>query len=53
MSDCLCDLDGDWWACIDGAVYGPCEHAVCSGVCEYKHDCDCSCHAHVTPVGPS
>lgn len=43
-SDCRCDLDEEYWACIDGRVYGPCEHEACSGVCEYKHDCDHGCH---------
>ncbi len=46
--DCACDLDGDWWMCLDGRVYGPCEwqeddHA-CGGVCELKGDCRHSCH---------
>ena len=43
-TDCACDLDGDWQACCDGAIYGPCEDDNCGGVCEYKGDCTCSCH---------
>jgi hypothetical protein len=30
--------------CIDGIVYGPCEHPLCSGVCESEGDCQCRKH---------
>lgn len=43
--ECACGFDVDWWMCIDGSVYGPCEYEACGGVCEYKHDCECACHA--------
>lgn len=39
-----CGLDGEQRMCIDGKVYGPCEHPDCSGVCDYERDCDCPCH---------
>lgn len=42
--ECLCGLDGEFYACIDGAIYGPCEYETCGGVCEYEGDCKCSCH---------
>jgi hypothetical protein len=44
VSDCACGYDGDWWDCVDGAVYGPCEDENCGGVCELKHDCGHTCH---------
>jgi len=44
MPDCDCGYDGGWWACFDGSVYGPCEWDDCGGLCEYKGDCECSCH---------
>lgn len=43
-ADCACDLDGDWWACIEGRVYGPCESEWCYGVCESVGACDHECH---------
>lgn len=48
---CACDLDGDWWACCDGRVYGPCEDEHCGGVCELKHDCGHVCHGEHGEVG--
>lgn len=42
--DCACGFDGDWRACIDGAVYGPCEDEHCGGICEHEGDCRCECH---------
>lgn len=44
--DCDCGYgpDNDWYACVDGSVYGPCEYATCSGVCELQGDCECPCH---------
>lgn len=43
--ECDCGYDGEWTACCNGAVYGPCEDENCGGVCEYKGDCECPCHA--------
>lgn len=49
--DCACDLDGEWWGCTGGSVYGPCEYGTeegdegsCGGYCEYKGECRHSCH---------
>lgn len=36
--------DGEWWDCVDGRLWGPCEDERCGGVCEYKGDCRCTCH---------
>lgn len=44
LGDCECDLDGEWWMCVGGRVYGPCEDEHCGGVCELKGDCRHSCH---------
>ena len=43
--DCDCGLDGEWISCCYGAIYGPCEYETCGGVCEYKGQCTCACHA--------
>lgn len=40
---CTCPHD-DWWACIDGGVYGPCESEHCYGVCQYEGLCNCPLH---------
>lgn len=42
-------LDGDWWACFDGTLYGPCEDPGCGGVCEMAGDCECRCHGEGEP----
>lgn len=45
MPDCACGFgDGDWVACVDGRVYGPCGDARCTGVCEEQGPCECACH---------
>jgi len=36
----------DDYRCIAGGIYGPCEHELCGGVCEYHGDCKgdgCAC----------
>lgn len=46
-----CDPAGDWVACVDGTVYGPCEDEKCSGVCESQGVCDCLvCHPMTQPI---
>jgi hypothetical protein len=45
----VCERDGaplstDWWSCVDGTLYGPCEDVDCGGVCELAGDCLCPCH---------
>lgn len=44
VDECDCGQDGDWWACIGGLLYGPCESDRCGGVCEFKGECDHDCH---------
>lgn len=44
VTECECVRDSDWYACVDGSVYGPCEDEDCSGSCELKGGCDCLCH---------
>lgn len=44
VSGCACGHNGDWTACINGFVYGPCEDENCGGVCETTGECDHSCH---------
>jgi hypothetical protein len=39
-----CGYNGDWYQCIGGFVYGPCEADGCGGVCEITEDCRCLCH---------
>jgi hypothetical protein len=37
---------GDDYRCIEGSVYGPCDHEGCGGVCEYHGECKvdgCAC----------
>lgn len=36
--------DGDYEVCIDGQVYGYCDDEDCSGACDHKGRCNCSCH---------
>ncbi|MFJ1539219.1 HD domain-containing protein [Micromonospora chalcea] len=50
--DCLCGLDGEQRACVEGRVYGPCDHPNCGGVCEMEADCDCPCH-HASRTAPT
>lgn len=57
MSDCMCDLDGEWRCCIVvggvPTVYGSCEDPDCGGICELEGDCDCVCHQrHDGPTDP-
>lgn len=44
MDECLCGLDGEWTACVDGRIYVPCDDERCGGCCEFTGTCDCACH---------
>ena len=43
-SQCGGAAGGGFWLCINGEVYGPCEHEGCGGICEAAGACKCSCH---------
>lgn len=34
----------EFYMCIDGIVFGPCEYPTCGGVCVYAYECNCHCH---------
>lgn len=43
-SDCQCGYNQEHLQCIEGIVYGYCEHEMCGGGCEPESKCDCKCH---------
>jgi hypothetical protein len=34
----------DYIVCMDGDLYGPCEHEDCNGDCTNTGQCHCDCH---------
>jgi len=34
----------DFTVCLDGTLYGPCEHPCCNGDCTDVGPCECECH---------
>lgn len=45
--ECECQAN-DYWACIGGTVYGPCDAGNCSGVCVSDGRCGCPLHTSST-----
>jgi len=45
MQDCKCDPPDDWYMCIYGRLYGPCDWESCGGICIDIGACECECHA--------
>lgn len=49
ITECLsCHETEEGWdvetGCINGTIYGPCEHEHCGGFCVDVGSCECRCH---------
>jgi hypothetical protein len=42
--------EDDYYMCIAGEIYGPCDYEDCGGACEFYSACDCECHAASRPA---